>query len=87
MSKVTDALQALADGTRTIDDVEAQFRSHDWPRVVPILGDAPQPEGSFVEVSDAYSRGLINHDQYVRLAETVVEVMVMKQQSDREDQP
>lgn len=86
MSDVTDALQALADGTLSIDDVEAQFQSRTWPRVVPILGDAPQAEGSFAEVSDAYSRDLISHDQYVRLAEVVIEVMT-QQQRDRKDQP
>lgn len=85
MSEVTDALQALVDGELTIDDVEAQFRTRIWPLVAPEHDDGTSPEGSFGEVSDAYSKGLISHDQYVRLAAVVIEVM--KHQPDREDQP
>jgi hypothetical protein len=85
LSDVTDALQALADGTRSIVDVESFFRSRTWPRIVPVFGEAPQAEGSFAEVADAYSNRQISHDQYVRLAEVVI--AVMNEQDAREDQP
>ena len=99
MSEVTDALRALAAGERTLDDVEQEFRSRPWPRRLtppPATymdaaraeetdADVP-PEGSFAEVSDAYTSGLIDHDQYVRLAETVAAVMSDSSGTAGEDQ-
>jgi hypothetical protein len=82
VSEVADALQALADGERTLDDVEAFFRERDWPRHANDQGD--HVPGSFAEVADAYSGGQIDHDQYVRLAAAATEAM--RQQSGIGDQ-
>jgi hypothetical protein len=100
VSDIADALQALAAGERTLDDVEEEFRNRTWPRrVTPTPTtylDAARaeetdsevpPEGSFAEVADAYTSGVIDHAQYVRLAEAVVEVMNQQEQSKREDHP
>jgi hypothetical protein len=73
MSDVTEALQGLADGESTLDEVEALFREREWPRRSDDQGG--HLPGSFAEVADAYSAGLINHDQYVRLAAAATEAM------------
>lgn len=88
MSEVTDALDALAAGERTIEDVEQFFRSRTWPlRGEPVAASyedaaraeerdpAVPEEGSFAEVGDAYTAGTISHDQYVRLAQAATEAM------------
>lgn len=62
MSTVTDALDALILGRRSIEDVEAEFAQRDWPT-------DPQAEGSFTEVADAYTAGRIDLANYTRLAE------------------
>lgn len=74
VSEVTDALQALADGERNLDDVAQFFREREWPRRADPNSDDQAP-GSFAEVANAYSSGLINHDQYVALAQAATEAM------------
>jgi hypothetical protein len=82
MSDVTEALAALQAGGRTLDEVVAMFRSRTWP--VPAtpppgtLADEafpPEPEGSFAEVSVAYSAGVITDEQYAALAEAAAQAM------------
>lgn len=81
VSEVTEALQELADGKREIDDVAQFFREREWPRRAD--GDDPEP-GSFSEVADAYSSRLIDHEQYVQLAQAATEAM--REQSGMGDQ-
>lgn len=64
MSEVTDALEALATGKRSIEDVEEMFRRRTWPA----HGGEPPPDGSFGEVVAAYNSGRMTLDQYTRLA-------------------
>jgi hypothetical protein len=73
LSEVTDALDALADGDRTLDDVERFFDEYQWPqRVQPVNRSEAPGDGSFAEVAYAYSVGKITHHQYTRLAEVAV---------------
>lgn len=83
MSEVTEALDALVEGTRTLKDVEAMFLARTWP--LPQAGQdiAALPEGSFTEVSDAYSNGVLTIDQYVVLAEAAAAAMNRQQQQSR----
>jgi hypothetical protein len=88
VSEVTEALEALAAGKRSIEDVEAFFAEREWPRRADPPAttlddiyrreqqDAPEPpEGSFAEVAYAYSAKLIDLDQYARLAKAAAEAM------------
>lgn len=79
VSEVTDALQGLASGERTLDDVAEFFQNREWPGQSttdnPTTSSEGEPSGSFAEVVDAYSNQLINHDQYVRLAQAATEAM------------
>lgn len=79
MSEVTEALAALQRGERTLEDIEEFFLTRTWPlRGAGQDTDRP-PEGSFVEVGDAYTAGVINHDQYVILAEAATAAMSQQQ--------
>lgn len=79
MSEVTEALAALQSGRRTLEDVEEFFLSRTWPRSSAGQDTAALPEGSFTEVSDAYSNRIIDLDQYVILAEAYKAAMEQQQ--------
>jgi hypothetical protein len=75
VSEVADALAALREGRLSLAEVEQMFAARDWP-AAPVLPPGtladeafpPAPEGSFTEVSVAYSAGLIDSEQYAALA-------------------
>lgn len=87
MSAVTDLLDQLSAGSKTVDEVADAFRVHQWPVTrEPTLDaaegfrrdieDPEEPvEGSFFEVALARSMGTITMDQYEVLAEAAAEGM------------
>jgi hypothetical protein len=79
VSEVTEALEALARGERTLEDVEQFFLRRTWPLSGAGQDVAGHPEGSFTEVSDAYSNRTITLDQYVILAEAASFAMKLRQ--------
>ena len=85
-SEITDLLQALRDGSMTLDEVARRFRERKWPRrrrPVPAsylelaarTQEDPEPyvPGSFDDVTDAYDRGELSGDQYDILAAAMAE--------------
>jgi hypothetical protein len=77
---VTEALEALRRGDRTLEQVEELFGTRVWPRGRDTDRSGP---GSFAEVADAYSTGVIDHDQYVRLANAAAAAMKTQQEQDK----
>jgi hypothetical protein len=75
VSEVTEALEALVRGERTLDEVEQFFRTRQWPRRSPGQDTGRRAEGSFTEVADSYSRQDITLDQYLILAEAASSAM------------
>jgi hypothetical protein len=80
-SEVTDLLQALRDGSMTLDEVARRFRERKWPRrrrpgpasyleLAARTQEDPEPyvPGSFDDVTDAYDRGELSGDEYDTLA-------------------
>ena len=76
-NEVVDLLNALRDGTMSIDDVARRFRERSWPRRTypPRRSDLdlaieaqqdPEPyvEGSYDDVAAAYHRGDLSIEQY-----------------------
>jgi hypothetical protein len=81
MSEVTDALDALARGDQTVNQVRILFREREWPR----HGDADgPPQGSFAEVVAAFKAGVITQEEYTTLAEAASQAM-NEQQADPGD--
>jgi hypothetical protein len=94
--EVSDALQQLHPGERTVEDVAEFFRTRYWP-----MGTEPAPSnfkdaaraeqhdvdqpaaGSFAEVAFAYSAGVITFDQYAVLAKAAAEAI----KAQRAEQP
>lgn len=87
-SEVTDLINALRNGTMTLDQVAQRFRQRSWPRrTTPIpttyleLAAAaqqdPEPDvpGSIDDVTAAYDRGELSREQYRRLVEAAAESM------------
>jgi hypothetical protein len=87
-SEVTDLLNALRDGTMSIDEVARQFRERVWPRrreteptsYIELAIQAQQdPEpyvpGSYDDVAAAFHRGDLSSEQYGILAEAMAESM------------
>jgi hypothetical protein len=83
-NEVTDLIDALRDGSMSLDDVAQQFRERTWPltKKPPPKGylemaaraeEDPEPDipGSFDEVTAAYYRGELTRDQYQALAAAV----------------
>lgn len=80
MSKVTELLDELHDGSKSVDEVAAEFSSMSWPKgparpttylalAKADMGDpTPEVDGSFDEVSTAYALGRIDDKQYAVLA-------------------
>jgi hypothetical protein len=87
-SEVTHLIEALQNGTMSLDEVAQRFRARSWPRT---RGPKPQspleralaaeadPDplipGSFDEVAAAYHRGDLSLDDYRTLAEAAAEAI------------
>lgn len=85
-SDVTDLIDALRDGSMTLEEVAQRFRERTWPgRPTPrpssyvelataaISDPEPDLPGSFSEVTSAYDRGKLNRAEYRVLAEAAAE--------------
>jgi hypothetical protein len=85
-SEVTDLINALEDGTMTLDEVAQRFRQRPWPRrrtpapttyleLAAAAQQDPEPyvSGSFDDVAAAHQEGKITDDQYAVLSEAVSE--------------
>lgn len=83
MGDVTDALDALSRGDRSIEDVERWFADRRWRQPRPAQSGERPDDGSFAEVAYAYSTGVIDLDQYTRLAE--VAAAAIRRQREQED--
>jgi hypothetical protein len=84
--EVNDLLNALKDGSLTLDEVAARFRSRSWPRRDPsststyaeiataeLQDPDPYVPGSFDDVTSAYHRGGLSDQQYEVLAAAMSE--------------
>jgi hypothetical protein len=85
---VIDLLNALRDGTMSLDEVAQRFRDRSWPRrskplpttymeLAAAAQEDPDPytPGSFDDVDAAYFQGKITEDQYEVLAQAMAESM------------
>lgn len=85
-SEVTELIDALRNGTMSLDEVAQRFRERSWPRTrgprpgnyldrAAAAGADPDPlvPGSFDEVAAAYHRGDLSLDDYRRLAEAAAD--------------
>lgn len=87
-TEVTDLLNALYDGTMSLDEVAQRFRDRSWPRrktplpttyleLAAAAQEDPEPSvaNSFDDVDAAYYQGRISDDQYEVLAQAMAESM------------
>jgi hypothetical protein len=87
-SEVTDLINALRDGSMTLEQVAQRFRQRSWPRRTTPLPTSylelaaaaqqdPEPDvpGSVDEVTAVYDRGELNRMQYRTLVEAAAESM------------
>jgi hypothetical protein len=85
-NEVTDLLDAVRDGTLSIDEVARRFRERSWPRRTdpPRRSDLdlaieaqqdPEPfvSGSYDDVAAAYHRGDLTIEQYDVLANAIAD--------------
>jgi hypothetical protein len=85
-NEVSDMIKALRDGAMTLDQVAQRFRERTWPRrkqnpptsyleMAARAQEDPEPymPGSFDDVSAAFHRGDLSHDEYRVLSEAVAE--------------
>ena len=85
-SEVTDLLNALKDGSMSLDEVSQRFRDRSWPRrrkhvpatyleMAAAAQEDPEPylPGSFDDVTAAYHRGDLSDEQYDVLANAMAE--------------
>jgi hypothetical protein len=85
-NEVTDLLNALRDGTMSVDAVAGRFRERSWPRrkYPPRKSDLdlaleaqqdPEPyvAGSYDDVAAAYHRGDLTIEQYDVLAHAIAD--------------
>jgi hypothetical protein len=92
--EISDLINALRDGTMTLEQVAQRFRERKWPRrrrpppanyleMAVRAHEDPEPyvPGSFDEVVDAYDRGDLSLSEYRVLSEAVAE---SKRAEDRE---
>jgi hypothetical protein len=95
-SEVTELIDALRNGTLSLDEVAQRFRERSWPRT---RGPKPRtyleraaaaeadPEplipGSFDEVAAAYHRGDLSLDAYRMLADAAAESIRAEHLEDR----
>ena len=93
--EVNDLIEALQNGTMSLEEVAEEFRQRSWPgRPMPrptsylelataaISDPEPDPPGSFSEVASAYARGKIDRTQYSVLSEAAAEGMRRKAEAD-----
>jgi hypothetical protein len=84
--EVSDLINALRDGTMTLDQVAQRFRERQWPRrkrpppasyleMAARAQEDPEPydPSSFDDVTAAYHRGDLSDSQYDILAEAMAE--------------
>jgi len=87
-NEITELIDALRDGSMTLEEVAQRFRERSWPgRPTPrptsyielatsaISDPEPDLPGSFSEVTSAYDRGQLNRAEYRVLAEAAAESM------------
>jgi hypothetical protein len=85
-SEVSEMINALRDGTMTLDQVAQQFRERKWPRHRPKppasylemaarAQEDPEPYDpeSFDDVTAAYHRGELSDSEYDALAQAMAE--------------
>jgi hypothetical protein len=85
-NEVTELLEALQGGNKTLDEVAQQFRERSWPRRRPVdygtyeemaakeLQDPdPYIPGSYDDVAAAYHAKKISKDQFRVLSEAIAE--------------
>ena len=85
-SEVSNLINALRDGTMTLDEVAQRFRERQWPRrrrpppasyleMAARAQEDPEPydPNSFDDVTAAYHRGELSDSQYDTLAEAMAE--------------
>jgi hypothetical protein len=85
-TEVTDLINALRDGTMTLDEVARRFRQRSWPRRATTppatylqraaaAQEDPEPyvSGSFDDVAVAHQEGQITDEEYAVLSEAVAE--------------
>ena len=93
-SEVSHLLNALRDGTMSLEEVAQQFRKRSWPRrrsaptttyteIASAELEDPDPyiPGSFDDVTAAYHRGELSDEQYDLLA------LAMSESLAAEDEP
>lgn len=81
MSEVSEALDDLHDGRRTLDEVADLFRTRDWPA----REDPAQPVGgAFSEIAHAHATEVIDRHQYMVLAKAAAD-RINQQYSPQED--
>lgn len=86
-NEVNDLLNALRDGTISLDDVARQFRERSWPRRKPrpatyielAIKAQQDPEpyiaNSYDDVAAAFHRGDLSREQYGVLAQAIADSM------------
>jgi len=85
-SEVSELINALRDGTMTLDEVARRFRERRWPRrrrpppdsyleMATRAQEDPEPyePNSFDDVTAAYHRGELSDSQYDALTEAMAE--------------
>lgn len=84
-NEVNDLLEALREGTMTLDEVAKNFRQRKWPRPEPrpatyaelakaeLEDPKPLVPGSFDDVTLAYHKGELSDQQYEVLAAAMAE--------------
>jgi len=85
-SEISNLINALRDGTMTLDEVAQRFRERQWPRrrrpppasyleMAARAQEDPEPydPNSFDDVTAAYHRGELSDSQYDTLAEAMAE--------------
>lgn len=85
-NEVTDLLDALYEGTMTVDEVAQRFRDRSWPQPLTpeptsylemAMAEAQDPEpyvpGSYDDVAAAYHRGRLSDSDYEKLIEAIAD--------------
>jgi hypothetical protein len=85
-SEVTNMIDALRNGSMSLDEVAQRFRERSWPRtsrhepkdyleMAAAAQQDPEPyiPGSFDDVVAAYDQGRITDDEYTALSEAVAQ--------------
>jgi hypothetical protein len=87
-SEVTDLINALRNGSMSLDEVSQRFRERSWPRrrkhvpatyleMAAAAQQDPDPHlpGSFDDVTAAYQLGELSGEQYDALAKAMAEAL------------